>query len=573
MSDAKITIRENGPYRVEGDVPLFDHVGNRVEMITDSDDSDKDRTVAYTYDMNDRLLTEASDADTGDDTFTVYSYGNATGTSGGDATQQTGKKVWDGLDDTGSVIEAVTYDYNLQGRMAKATITKGGDTTELEYAYDDSGIRVGQTETVNSGTPVVHEYLVDANNPTGYQQVLEEFIDSVLAKSYTLGLDVIAQANTGSPVDDYFFLYDAHGSTRALLDAAAAVVQTYAYDAYGNALGFDTAAALTNLLYSGEQFDQKLAMQYLRARYYDAATGRFNRVDPFAGDPAVPHSLHKYLYGHANPLFHIDPTGHLSVVSILKVAAALIFLNHIHLQVVPRLSRIRYWLAPTVTRNNFSVLDYQMALLSREAYRLEPRNVHSWTVVGDPALSTLGLEPAAFFDNETGFSAVLYRHMIRHDYVLSFRGTEDGRDWDDNFMQALSGFAPQYDQAVSLAQKVHNEVTKRGGKLIFTGHSLGGGLATMAAYATGDRAITFNAAGVGLFGKTGALGHPPLSSPDIVAYFVQGEVLTEAQIVLGLFAPDTAGSLRRLYPALEDRDMSSLDLHGIDTVIRAMDGI
>ena len=31
MSDAKITIRENGPYRVEGDVPLFDHLGNRIE--------------------------------------------------------------------------------------------------------------------------------------------------------------------------------------------------------------------------------------------------------------------------------------------------------------------------------------------------------------------------------------------------------------------------------------------------------------------------------------------------------------------------------------------------------------
>ena len=31
LTDAKITIRENGPYRVEGDVPLFDHQGNRVQ--------------------------------------------------------------------------------------------------------------------------------------------------------------------------------------------------------------------------------------------------------------------------------------------------------------------------------------------------------------------------------------------------------------------------------------------------------------------------------------------------------------------------------------------------------------
>lgn len=31
MSEMKITIRENGPYRVEGDIPLYDHLGNRIQ--------------------------------------------------------------------------------------------------------------------------------------------------------------------------------------------------------------------------------------------------------------------------------------------------------------------------------------------------------------------------------------------------------------------------------------------------------------------------------------------------------------------------------------------------------------
>lgn len=31
LTDPRITIRENGPYRVEGDVPLFDHEGNRIQ--------------------------------------------------------------------------------------------------------------------------------------------------------------------------------------------------------------------------------------------------------------------------------------------------------------------------------------------------------------------------------------------------------------------------------------------------------------------------------------------------------------------------------------------------------------
>ena len=31
MAEPRITIRENGPCRVEGDVPLFDHLGNEIQ--------------------------------------------------------------------------------------------------------------------------------------------------------------------------------------------------------------------------------------------------------------------------------------------------------------------------------------------------------------------------------------------------------------------------------------------------------------------------------------------------------------------------------------------------------------
>jgi RHS repeat-associated protein len=94
-----------------------------------------------------------------------------------------------------------------------------------------------------------------------------------------------------------------------LTDLAGAIVELYSFDAYGNAIGFDPSVALTEFLYSGEQFDSKIGQQYLRARYYDPATGRFNRLDPFFGNLSDPHSLHKYLYIHANPINGIDPNG------------------------------------------------------------------------------------------------------------------------------------------------------------------------------------------------------------------------------------------------------------------------
>ncbi|MDR0603991.1 MAG: RHS repeat-associated core domain-containing protein, partial [Bacteroidales bacterium] len=75
---------------------------------------------------------------------------------------------------------------------------------------------------------------------------------------------------------------------------------------------------LTEFLYSGEQFDSKIGQQYLRQRYYDSATGRFNRLDPFFGNLNCPQSLHKYLYTHADPVNRIDPSGKWTVIGCIS---------------------------------------------------------------------------------------------------------------------------------------------------------------------------------------------------------------------------------------------------------------
>jgi RHS repeat-associated protein len=105
-----------------------------------------------------------------------------------------------------------------------------------------------------------------------------------------------------------------------LLDFAGAVAQLYAFDAYGNAIGFNPATALTEFLYSGEQFDSKIGQQYLRQRYYDPSTGRFNRLDPFFGNVNDPQSLHKYLYTHADPVNGIDPSGNSMIGAAISIA-------------------------------------------------------------------------------------------------------------------------------------------------------------------------------------------------------------------------------------------------------------
>jgi len=166
--------------------------------------------------------------------------------------------------------------------MSTVTLDSDGNglpETQLEYEYDDSGIRVAQTKTVDGNgdgdfvdpedTAERTDYLVDHQNRTGYPQVLEERVDGQLTKSYLLGLDVLAQALALNEL--HYLLTDGHGSTRGLVDATGQPLtgQIYRYDAYGVPLGFDPSTAATTLLYSGEQLDQLTGLQYLRARYYD----------------------------------------------------------------------------------------------------------------------------------------------------------------------------------------------------------------------------------------------------------------------------------------------------------------
>jgi len=313
----------------------FDLVGNRLTKQTDTDptfsgDPTFDETITYEYDANDRLLTEAKDVAGGseNDRFTEYNYGDAN-----EKTQQTKKTVTLYTDGSGGTLEQTAYAYNLQGRMATVTIDSNGDgtpETQLAYEYNDNGIRTAQTKTTDGNadgdfvdpedTSERTDYLIDEHNPTGYAQVLEEWLDGTLAKTYTIGHDVFAEAAAAGVIRR--LLKDGHGSTRMLVDAAGLPLsgQIYRFDAYGNPIGFDPALALTTLLYNSEQFDWRTGLSYLRARYYDPASGRFNRLDPLAGNLNDPQSLHKYLFVHGDPIQGIDPTGQMTV----KVLAGMV---------------------------------------------------------------------------------------------------------------------------------------------------------------------------------------------------------------------------------------------------------
>ena len=88
-----------------------------------------------------------------------------------------------------------------------------------------------------------------------------------------------------------FYVYDGGGSVRQLTNSAGAVTDEYEYDAYGNSFT-KSGTTPNNYLYRGEQYDSDLGLYYLRARYYNPATGRFLSRDPLEGRPKIrPHCI------------------------------------------------------------------------------------------------------------------------------------------------------------------------------------------------------------------------------------------------------------------------------------------
>jgi RHS repeat-associated protein len=115
----------------------------------------------------------------------------------------------------------------------------------------------------------------------------------------------------------YYYVYDGHGSVRALTDQSGTVTDTYDYDAYGNLLG-KTGTTENDYLYVGEQYNASTGLYYLRARYMDPSTGTFISMDSYSGSNSDSITLHKYLYANANPVVYSDPTGNYSLAATMS---------------------------------------------------------------------------------------------------------------------------------------------------------------------------------------------------------------------------------------------------------------
>ena len=205
-------------------------------------------------------------------------------------------------DDNGNLIakDSTAYAYDDKNRLVQVT-----DANNLiQYTYDVNDNRVNKSVNGNNTS-----YLIDAN--TQYAQVIQESSATDII-NYTYGNDLLSQTGTNGT---YTYHTDALGSTRSLTDISSNQTDSFTYTPYGE-LAHRTGTTQTDFLYTGEQLDRETDNYYLRARYYSPSSSRFMSRDTYDGNASNPITQNHYLYGNANPVMFVDPSGYTSMLSL-----------------------------------------------------------------------------------------------------------------------------------------------------------------------------------------------------------------------------------------------------------------
>jgi RHS repeat-associated protein len=186
------------------------------------------------------------------------------------------------------------------------TSTVGGTATN--YAYDGSDIRISAT-TGGAATPYLWDRACGGGTcggTCGGGNVAHLVDDG--SKGYLHANGVLAELTTGGAARDY--LADGLGSVRGITDNSGALVASADYDAFGAVRS--SSGTQGTFAFSGEQSDPTTGFLYLRARYFDPATGRFNAADTVQPNAPGTQGWNLYAYVANNPTTWTDPSGHIA---------------------------------------------------------------------------------------------------------------------------------------------------------------------------------------------------------------------------------------------------------------------
>ena len=221
---------------------------------------------------------------------------------------------------TASHAHPMRYDWDVLNRATLIAQPSGG----AGYAYRADGQRIEKVEGITfswSGSRESGQYDTNyaQNRPTsryyydgqmGFEDDYNPSGTVTQVNRYALGargIDRVARTESGNTTLAYP-LYDGHGNMSALLTRDGTGYDTgnwKTYDVWGSVRsGGSSADPKQGYVASiGHVSDDESSLIYMRARYYEAATGRFISEDP-AGD-----GINWYIYCKNNPINRSDISG------------------------------------------------------------------------------------------------------------------------------------------------------------------------------------------------------------------------------------------------------------------------
>jgi len=264
----------------------YDDSSNRATMTSVGADA---YTVSYDYDLNNRLLAQSKIQGTNEELIEYYydPNGNQTAKNTSVYTDSTAEESFEL---TAGEIEQ--YEYNAIDQLIASSV----DGVSATYTYQPDGLRLTKTAGANTT-----QFVWD-----GMNLALELDETDAYTSKYIRGTNAIYREDAAGAKQHY--LYNAHGDVVQLTDNDGDVTKTYVYDAFGNELNPNPTDA-NPLRYAGEYYDAETGTYYLRARYYDAAIGRF------IGEDALQDGLNWYVYCANNPIMFIDPSGNSGILA------------------------------------------------------------------------------------------------------------------------------------------------------------------------------------------------------------------------------------------------------------------
>ncbi|MCA9168027.1 MAG: hypothetical protein KDB23_10180, partial [Planctomycetales bacterium] len=207
--------------------------------------------------------------------------------------------------------------YDQEGNL---TVVAHPDGTVTQYTYDDrnrvrsmsgaDGMTTFEYDALGNRSAVVRngirtEYLLDL---LGITDRLAEYENGSRSASYLLagGLEGRFDANNSAS----FYHFDATGNTLALTAADGSVSASYSYSPFGEVIeSSGTLVDVNPFTFNGRTGAVSIGAEIydMRARLYDASTGRFTQFDPSG---LQGQDTNWYRFARNNPLSYVDPTGY-----------------------------------------------------------------------------------------------------------------------------------------------------------------------------------------------------------------------------------------------------------------------